>query len=141
MCFTTQFTNIPNGDDMESGAFSVSFSVKDLKKSKQFYETLGFSVFAGNEDHNYLIIKNGDSLIGLFQGMFEGNILTFNPGWDCDANTLSDFRDIREIQMHLKKNGTPLTRKEDESASGPASVTLEDPYGNAILIDQHVKKV
>lgn len=123
---------------MELGAFSVSLSVKNLGKARQFYETLGFEVFAGNEDQNYLIMKNGDSLIGLFQGMFEGNILTFNPGWDSEANTLSDFSDIREIQKHLKENGIPLIREADDSASGPASITLEDPDGNAILIDQHV---
>ena len=123
---------------MDLGAFSVSLSVKDLGKSRQFYETLGFSVFAGDEEHNYLIMKNGSCLIGLFQGMFEGNILTFNPGWDSDANTLSDFSDVREIQKHLQENGIPLIRDADESESGPASITLEDPDGNAILIDQHV---
>ena len=123
---------------MELGAFSVSLSVKDLGKSRQFYEILGFSKFAGDEEHNYLIMKNGDCLIGLFQGMFEGNILTFNPGWDSDANTRGDFTDVREIQKHLRENGIPLIRDAEESESGPASITLEDPDGNAILIDQHV---
>ena len=123
---------------MKLGAFSVSLSVKDLGRSKQFYEILGFSVFAGDEERNYLIMKNGDALIGLFQGMFEGNILTFNPGWDSDANKLSDFMDVREIQKHLKENGIPLIREADDSTEGPASITLEDPDGNAILIDQHV---
>ncbi|MDX1591977.1 MAG: VOC family protein [Balneolaceae bacterium] len=123
---------------MKLGAFSVSLSVKDLGRSKQFYEILGFSVFAGDEDRNYLIMKNGDALIGLFQGMFEGNILTFNPGWDSDANKLSDFTDVREIQKHLKENGITLIREADDTSEGPASITLEDPDGNAILIDQHV---
>jgi catechol 2,3-dioxygenase-like lactoylglutathione lyase family enzyme len=123
---------------MNLGAFSVSLSVKEIRRSRQFYETLGFSVFAGDEERNYLIMKNGDALIGLFQGMFEGNILTFNPGWDADANTLDDFDDVREIQKRLKENGISLIRKADETTTGPASITLMDPDGNAILIDQHV---
>ena len=123
---------------MKLGAFSISLSVKDLKASKQFYETLGFSVFAGDMDKNYLIMKNGNSLIGLFQGMFENNILTFNPGWDENANTLESFDDVRTIQKHLKENGIKLQSQANETTSGPASLVVMDPDGNAILIDQHV---
>lgn len=120
------------------GAFSVSLAVKDLKKSKQFYENLGFSVFAGQMERNYLIMKNGDTLIGLFQGMFENNILTFNPGWDANANKLMSFVDVREIQSELKKNGVELVREVDKNTSGPGSIVFMDPDGNTILIDQHV---
>jgi catechol-2,3-dioxygenase len=123
---------------MELGAFSVSLSVKDILKSKTFYETLGFSVFAGDIERNYLIMKNGNALVGLFQGMFENNILTFNPGWDESANKLKEFTDVRDIQKHLQKNDIKLEREADESTSGPASVVLLDPDGNTILIDQHV---
>ena len=123
---------------MKLGAFSVSLSVKDIKVSKQFYENLGFTVLAGNIDQNYLIMKNGHSLIGLFQGMFENNILTFNPGWDENANKLESFDDIRDIQRQLKKSGIKLENEADENTSGPASVVITDPDGNAILIDQHV---
>ena len=122
---------------MHLGAFSVSLAVKDLLKSKTFYENLGFSVFAGDEKMNYLIMKNGDSLIGLFQGMFENNILTFNPGWDTNAKPLDSFDDVREIQKDLKKRGLPIENEADESTSGPASFVVVDPDGNAILIDQH----
>jgi len=125
---------------MKLGAFSVSLSVKDLSVSKDFYEKLGFAVFAGSMEHNYLIMKNGDSLIGLFQGMFEGNILTFNPGWDQSANQLENFDDIRDIQRDLKGSGISLGSEADESTSGPASITIVDPDGNAILLDQHVSK-
>lgn len=123
---------------MKLGAFSISLSVKDLQASKAFYENLGFQVFAGDMAKNYLIMKNEDSLIGLFQGMFEQNILTFNPGWDSDARTLDNFDDVRDIQRHLQSNGIQLDRKADESTSGPASIVLFDPDGNVILIDQHV---
>ncbi|MCB4807374.1 VOC family protein [Tamlana sp. 62-3] len=123
---------------MKLGAFSTSLSVKDIKASKQFYETLGFSVFAGDLDKNYLIMKNGNALIGLFQGMFEENILTFNPGWDENAQTLPDFDDVRSIQKHLKNNGVTLINEADEASTGPASIVLKDPDGNTILIDQHV---
>ncbi|KJD36828.1 glyoxalase [Tamlana sedimentorum] len=123
---------------MKLGAFSTSLSVKDIKASKQFYETLGFSVFAGDLDKNYLIMKNGNALIGLFQGMFEENILTFNPGWDENAQTLPDFDDVRSIQNHLKNNGVSLINEADEASTGPASIVLKDPDGNTILIDQHV---
>jgi len=123
---------------MKLGAFSVSLSVKDLNVSKEFYENLGFKVFAGQLDKNYLIMKNGNSLIGLFQGMFENNILTFNPGWDESANKLEDFDDVRTIQKALKAKGIKLEKEADASTSGPASFVLLDPDGNAILIDQHV---
>lgn len=121
---------------MKLGAFSASLSVKNLQVSKEFYEKLGFSVFGGSMEYNYLIMKNGNALIGLFQGMFEGNILTFNPGWDENAKNLSEFDDIRDIQKHLKESGVTLTSEVDKE-SGPASVTLTDPDGNMILIDQH----
>ena len=123
---------------MKLGAFSVSLSVKDIKASKQFYETLGFNVFAGDIEKNYLIMKNEDSLIGLFQGMFENNILTFNPGWDSNANKLQNFDDVRVIQKKLKENDIELVREADDTTNGPASITLFDPDGNVILIDQHV---
>ncbi|HNP07738.1 MAG TPA: VOC family protein [Cyclobacteriaceae bacterium] len=123
---------------MKLGAFSVSLNVKDLKASKQFYEKIGFSVFAGEMERNYLIMKNGNALIGLFQGMFDKNILTFNPGWDENANALDSFEDVRDIQKNFKSKGLVLTSEADESSSGPASITLIDPDGNPILIDQHV---
>lgn len=123
---------------MKLGAFSASLSVKDIHVSKAFYEHLGFEVFAGDLERNYLIMKNGNALIGLFQGMFDENILTFNPGWDENANPLDNFTDVRDIQKHLKAKGIPLEREADETTSGPASVVLLDPDGNAILIDQHV---
>ncbi|WP_460220162.1 VOC family protein [Psychroserpens sp. MEBiC05023] len=123
---------------MTLGAFSASLNVKDIHASKTFYETLGFSVFAGDIEHNYLIMKNGDAIIGLFQGMFENNILTFNPGWDQNAQTLDNYDDIRSIETHLKANNIPLERDTDGSTSGPASIVLYDPDGNTILIDQHI---
>lgn len=122
---------------MKLGAFSISLSVKNLKVSQNFYENLGFTVFAGSHESNYLIMKNEDSLIGLFQGMFEGNILTFNPGWDTNAQNLEEFDDVREIQKELKKHSIKLEREADETTSGPASIVLTDPDGNNILIDQH----
>lgn len=123
---------------MKLGAFSVSLNVKDVKASKAFYETLGFSQFAGDIEQNYLIMKNGNALIGLFQGMFEQNILTFNPGWDENAQKVEPFDDVRAIQKHLKNNNIKLESEADESTSGPASTVLFDPDGNTILIDQHV---
>ena len=123
---------------MKLGAFSASLSVKDIKASKQFYETLGFTVYAGQLEKNYLIMKNGNALIGLFQGMFENNILTFNPGWDENANKVEPFDDIRTIQKHLKSRGIKLESEVDESSSGPASFMVYDPDGNVILLDQHV---
>ncbi|SDM03058.1 VOC family protein [Kriegella aquimaris] len=123
---------------MKLGAFSVSLSVKDIKISKLFYENLGFTVFAGDLEKNYLIMKNGNALIGLFQGMFENNILTFNPGWDENANELEEFDDVRKIQKTLKNKGLKLDSEAKEDTSGPASMMITDPDGNAILIDQHV---
>jgi catechol-2,3-dioxygenase len=122
---------------MKLGAFSVSLSVKDINVSKEFYEDLGFKVFAGDMEKKYLIMKNENSLIGLFQGMFEGNILTFNPGWDENAKNIEKFEDIREIQKHLKNKNIKLTTEADENTSGPASLMVTDPDGNVILIDQH----
>lgn len=122
---------------MNIGAFSVSLNVKDLKDSKQFYEKLGFEAFGGNMEHNYLIMKNGNALIGLFQGMFENNILTFNPGWDENANALDQFDDIRKIQQDMKEKGISFQTEADENTSGPASFILSDPDGNTILVDQH----
>ena len=123
---------------MKLGAFSTSLSVKDINASKLFYENLGFTVFAGDIKMNYLIMKNGNALIGLFQGMFEENILTFNPGWDESANKLESFDDVRNIQKHLKTKAIKLETEADETTSGPASCVLKDPDGNTILIDQHV---
>lgn len=123
---------------MKLGNFSVSLNVKDIHASKKFYETLGFSVFAGDIERNYLIMKNGSTNIGLFQGMFENNIMTFNPGWDENAQNLDSFVDIRDIQSHLKKNGIQLIQEVDELTSGPASAIFTDPDGNVILLDQHV---
>ncbi len=126
-----------NQQAMKLGAFSISLNVKDLESSRQFYEKLGFSVFAGSMQQRYLILKNGNALIGIFQGMFEGNILTFNPGWDENAKNIESFNDIREIQRHLKNNGLSLLSEADEKTSGPASLMLKDPDGNVILLDQH----
>ncbi|MCO4823215.1 MAG: VOC family protein [Flavobacteriaceae bacterium] len=123
---------------MKLGAFSASLSVKDLKVSKEFYENLGFEVFAGNFSHNYLIMKNGNALIGIFQGMFEGTILTFNPGWDENANTLDSYMDVRHIQKELKYKNIKLESEADENTEGPASFIVKDPDGNTILIDQHI---
>ncbi|MES2690414.1 MAG: VOC family protein [Bacteroidota bacterium] len=123
---------------MKLGAFSISLSVKDIKASRQFYENLGFTAFAGDLGKNYLIMKNGNSLIGLFQGMFENNLLTFNPGWDENAAETAPFDDIRTIQQHLKSNGIKLESEADETTSGPASLMVMDPDGNMILIDQHI---
>jgi predicted enzyme related to lactoylglutathione lyase len=123
---------------MELGAFSISLAVKDLEASRQFYEKFGFKVFAGNATQNWLILKNGDHLIGLFQGMFEKNILTFNPGWDSNAQKLTSFSDVRELQRRLKELGVQLLQQADESTTGPASFLAVDPDGNPILVDQHV---
>jgi catechol 2,3-dioxygenase-like lactoylglutathione lyase family enzyme len=123
---------------MELGAFSVSLAVKDLQTSKSFYEKFGFKPFAGDEAQNWLILKNGDHVIGLFQGMFKGNILTFNPGWDSNAQKLESFTDIRELQRQLKAQGVALAQEADETTTGPASFVAVDPDGNTILVDQHV---
>lgn len=122
---------------MKLGAFSISLAVKDIHKSKEFYEKLGFSYKGGNIDQNWLVLKNGEAVIGLFQGMFEGNIMTFNPGWDGDAQNLDEFDDVRAIQEHLKSLGIELTKEADVSTKGPEHITLTDPDGNNILIDQH----
>ncbi len=122
---------------MSLGAFSVSLSVENLKTSKAFYEKLGFSVFSGGLEKNYLIMKNGDSLIGLFQGMFKGNILTFNPGWDQDGKNIEAFKDVREIQKHLKFESIDTGEDIDKKTTGPASFMITDPDGNVILFDQH----
>jgi lactoylglutathione lyase len=123
---------------MELGAFSISLAVKNLEASKAFYEKFGFSVFAGDASQNWLILKNGDHVIGLFQGMFEKNILTFNPGWDQDAQKLGTFTDVRELQRKLKAHGVTLMTEADETTTGPASLIAVDPDGNPILVDQHV---
>ena len=123
---------------MELGAFSVSLAVKDLAASRAFYETLGFEAFHGEATQGWLILRNGAATIGLFQGMFERNILTFNPGWDADAKPLDEYTDIREIQRGLKAAGIRLEMEADEATTGPASVVIEDPDGNQILFDQHV---
>jgi lactoylglutathione lyase len=123
---------------MKLGAFSVSLSVKDIAVSRAFYEKLGFSEFGGNQAQNWLILKNGSTVLGLFQGMFEGNLLTFNPGWDSNAQPLAEFDDVRAIQRQLLAQGMALASQADETTQGPASLTLTDPDGNQILIDQHV---
>jgi catechol 2,3-dioxygenase-like lactoylglutathione lyase family enzyme len=122
---------------MKLGAFSISLSVKDLQKSKDFYEKLGFSAMGGSMEQNYLIMKNGSTLIGLFRAMFDGNMLTFNPGWDENARNLESFDDVRDIQKHLKENEVTLEKTADETTSGPEHIFLKDPDGNMILIDQH----
>ncbi|MCK6459560.1 MAG: VOC family protein [Planctomycetes bacterium] len=123
---------------MDVGAFSISLAVKDIKASKAFYEKLGFRSFGGDVAENWAILKNGSHVIGLFQGMFEKNILTFNPGWDQDARKLGSFTDVRELQRRLKAQGVKLTSEADERTKGPASFTLTDPDGNPVLFDQHV---
>lgn len=123
---------------MQLGNFSVSLAVKDIQLSRTFYEKLGFTVWGGNQEQNWLILKNGSTVIGLFQGMFEHNILTFNPGWDGDAKRLPEFTDIRDLQRGLKAQGVQLLSEADETTSGPASFMVVDPDGNQILVDQHV---
>ena len=123
---------------MELGAFSISLAVKDIDASRKFYGKLGFMPFAGNASQNWLILKNGDHVIGLFQGMFEKNIMTFNPGWDQNAQSLPTFTDVRELQRQLKAQGVPLMGEADETTTGPASFIVTDPDGNPILFDQHV---
>jgi lactoylglutathione lyase len=123
---------------MELGAFSVSLAVKDIETSKLFYEKLGFKVFAGDQLQNWLIMKNGHHTIGLFQGMFDKNILTFNPGWNSETQQLGEFTDVRELQRQLKDRGVKIISEADESSTGPASFMIVDPDGNPILIDQHI---
>jgi catechol 2,3-dioxygenase-like lactoylglutathione lyase family enzyme len=123
---------------MELGAFSVSLAVKDLAASMAFYEKLGFSQFHGDPAQNWVMLKNGDHVIGLFQGMFEKNILTFNPGWNQNGEPTGEFTDVRKIQQQLKADGLSILMEADETTTGPASLVLEDPDGNQILLDQHV---
>ena len=123
---------------MDLGAFSVSLAVKDLEASRKFYEKFGFKAFAGDASKKWLILKNGDHVIGLFQGMFEKNILTFNPGWDQNAQKLGTFTDVRELQRQLKAQGVQMVSEADEKTTGPASFMAVDPDGNSILFDQHV---
>lgn len=123
---------------MKLGAFSISLNVSDIHASFEFYKKLGFEKFGGDIEQNWLVLKNGDTLIGLFQGMLEKNTLTFNPGWDANAQALPEFSDVREIQKQLKANGIHPIQEADESATGPAHVILADPDGNPILIDQHL---
>ena len=123
---------------MNLGAFSVSLAVKSLEASRVFYEKFGFKSFAGNSSRNWMILKNGDHVIGLFQGMFDRNMLTYNPGWDQNAQKLATFTDVRELQKQLKAQGLKFMSEADETTSGPASFMLLDPDGNPILFDQHV---
>lgn len=123
---------------MELGAFSISLTVKDIEASKAFYEKLGFKPFDGDISQNWLIMKNGNHVIGLFQGMFEKNILTFNPGWDNNAQKLESFTDVRELQRQLKTQDVEFASEADESTTGPTSFIVVDPDGNPILVDQHV---
>ena len=122
---------------MKLGVFSISLAVKDIEASKQFYEKLGFAVFGGNQAQNWLIMKNAEHIIGLFQGMFEKNLLTFNPGWDSDAKPIAEFTDVRALQRTLKERGVTMMTEADESTTGPASFMVADPDGNTILVDQH----
>lgn len=122
---------------MKLGAFSISLAVKDIHQSKAFYEKLGFVYKGGNIDQNWIVLKNEHAVIGLFQGMFEQNIITFNPGWDGNAQPLDEFDDVRQIQQQLKQAGILLSREADETSTGPEYITLADPDGNQILIDQH----
>jgi lactoylglutathione lyase len=123
---------------MQLGAFSVSLAVKDIEASAAFYEKLGFSKHGGDISQNWLILRNGETVIGLFQGMFEKNMLTFNPGWNQDAQPLGSFTDVRDLQRHLKAQGTEFLSEADEDTTGPASFMVLDPDGNPVLVDQHV---
>ena len=123
---------------MDFGAFSISLAVKNIEISRDFYQKLGFEIFGGDITQNWLIMKNGDHIIGLFQGMFEKNTMTFNPGWDQNANQMETFTDVRTLQRQLKEKGIELINEVDEKTKGPGSIFLMDPDGNPILIDQHV---
>lgn len=123
---------------MELGSFSISLAVKDIEASKKFYEAFGFKAFVGDASQGWLVLKNGDHAIGLFQGMFERNIMTFNPGWDSNAQALDSFTDVRELQRQLKAQGVELQTEADESTTGPASFIAVDPDGNPVLVDQHL---
>ena len=130
-------TKLTLEENMKLGAFSISLTVKDIHKSKEFYEKLGFTYKGGNIEQNWIVLKNENAVIGLFQAMFEENIITFNPGWDGNAQNLEYFDDVRSIQANLKSSGIILTKEEDETTTGPGYITLTDPDGNHILIDQH----
>ena len=132
-----QENNTSNQKNMELGAFSISLKVKDIKKSVEFYEKLGFTYKGGNIDQNWIVLKNGNTVIGLFQGFIEENTLTFNPGWDQQAQNLPEFTDVREIQKKLKEKGVKVDREANETTKGPEYIVLTDPDGNSILIDQH----
>ena len=132
-----QENNISNQKNMELGAFSISLKVKDIKKSVEFYEKLGFTYKGGNIDQNWIVLKNGNTVIGLFQGFIEENTLTFNPGWDQQASEVNPFTDVREIQKKLKEKGMKVDREANETTKGPEYIVLTDPDGNSILIDQH----
>jgi catechol 2,3-dioxygenase-like lactoylglutathione lyase family enzyme len=132
-----QEKNISNQKNMELGAFSISLKVKDIKKSVEFYEKLGFTYKGGNIDQNWIVLKNGNTVIGLFQGFIEENTLTFNPGWDQSASEVNPFTDVREIQKKLKEKGVKVDREANETTKGPEYIVLKDPDGNSILIDQH----
>ena len=132
-----QEKNISNQKNMELGAFSISLKVKDIKKSVEFYEKLGFTYKGGNIDQNWIVLKNGNTVIGLFQGFIEENTLTFNPGWDQSASEVNPFTDVREIQKKLKEKGVKVDREANETTKGPEYIVLTDPDGNSILIDQH----
>ena len=123
---------------MQLGAFSISLAVKDIQASKAFYENLGFTQVGGNVEENWVILRNGDHNVGLFQGMFEQNILTFNPGWDQHAQLLDSFTDVRNLQKQLKEKGLTFAAEADETGTGPASFVVVDPDGNPVLVDQHV---
>lgn len=144
-CATVTSEASPNSkpSDMDSrttiGAFSISLAVKDLAASRAFYEKLGFEVTGGNQQQNWLVLRNTDTTVGLFQGMFENNIMTFNPGWNREAQPLGEFEDVRVLQKRFKAAGLQLLTEADESTTGPASFVLQDPDGNAILVDQHVQ--
>jgi predicted lactoylglutathione lyase len=129
-----------SGDPMQLGNFSVSLAVKDIAASRAFYEKLGFKVRGGNQDQKWLVMQNDTATIGLFQGMFDKNMLTFNPGWDRDKNTLAGFTDVRDLQRMMKDKGLTLTAQADEASTGTAYLMLNDPDGNPILVDQHVPK-
>ena len=135
---TMRYESDPKEQAMELGAFSVSLAVKDLQASKAFYEKFGFTVFAGEASQNWLIMKNGEHAIGLFQDMFEKNTLTFNPGWDSNAGKLDTFTDVRDLQRQLKADGVHFIAEADEATTGPAHFAVLDPDGNSILVDQHV---
>ena len=132
-----QENNISNQKNMELGAFSISLKVKDIKKSVEFYEKLGFTYKGGNIDQNWIVLKNGNTVIGLFQGFIEENTLTFNPGWDQSASEVNPFTDVREIQKKLKEKGVKVDREANETTKGTEYIILTDPDGNSILIDQH----